>query len=169
MVPSLSCLVVVCTPFSPFTIPASFCMWSQTSALFSAPASLMPDHRYRPGAHFLSSLRTGSLSSSGMHLTPFEKVHYCAPSPVSTSTWMACRRLATVAVTMSTMMLAADFILSMPLSGNSQARQRTRGDRKGNRKATGIQIVEGANAACTRSRLSHVPCSDEADPSWTWS
>ena len=52
------------------------------------------------------------------------------------------------------MMLAADFILSMPLSGNSQARQRTRGDRKGNRKATGIQSVDGANAASTGSRLS---------------
>lgn len=67
MVPSLSCLVVVCTAFSPFKIPASFCMCSQTSALFNAPPSLMPDHRYRPGAQFLSSLRTGSLSSSGMH------------------------------------------------------------------------------------------------------
>ena len=32
MVPSLSCLVVVCTPLPPFTIPASFCMCNQTSA-----------------------------------------------------------------------------------------------------------------------------------------
>ena len=68
---------------------------------------------------------------------------------LSTSVLISWRRCSMLADTMSTMISAERFILSMPLSGNSQARHRTRGDRKGNRNITGVQTVEGANAACT--------------------